>query len=195
MLKIGLTGNIGSGKSTVCNIFATLGIPIFYADLEAKELYKEVVVKDKVKEFFGKGVFNSANEVDFKKLAAKVFSDQKKLDKLTSILHPRVFEKYHLWLSNHAASPYTLHESAIIFEYGQEKYFDKVICVTAPLDLRIQRVLERDKASIDQIKERVNNQMQEEIKAKLSDYLIANDGSKLLIPQIMGIHHKLSLQS
>ncbi len=192
MLKIGLTGNIGSGKSTACRIFATLGVPIFYADQEAKELYKENGIKSKVKELFREGVFNPANEVDFKKLAATVFSDEKKLSQLTSILHPRVFEKYHLWLSENAASPYSIHESAIIFEYGQEKYFDKIICVTAPLDLRIQRTQERDNSGIDQIKERVNNQMQEKVKERLSDFVVVNDGSSFLIPQIMDIHRELS---
>ena len=192
MLKIGLTGNIGSGKSTACRIFAALGVPIFYADQEAKELYKENGIKSKVKELFREGVFNPANEVDFKKLAATVFSDEKKLSQLTSILHPRVFEKYHLWLSENAASPYSIHESAIIFEYGQEKYFDKIICVTAPLDLRIQRTQERDNSGIDQIKERVNNQMQEKVKERLSDFVVVNDGSSFLIPQIMDIHRELS---
>jgi len=193
MLKIGLTGNIGSGKSTVCKIFATLGVPVFYADHEAKKLYKDIGIKNKVKELFGESVFNPANEVDFKNLAAKVFSDQNKLSQLTSILHPGVFEKYHNWLSENAASPYNIHESAIIFEYGQEKYFDKIICVTAPLDLRIQRIQERDNSGVEQIRERVNNQMQEEIKAKRSDFLIHNDGSSYLIPQIMDIHRKLVL--
>ena len=153
MLKIGLTGNIGSGKSTACRIFATLGVPIFYADQEAKELYKENGIKSKVKELFREGVFNPANEVD---------------------------------------SPYSIHESAIIFEYGQEKYFDKIICVTAPLDLRIQRTQERDNSGIDQIKERVNNQMQEKVKERLSDFVVVNDGSSFLIPQIMDIHRELS---
>lgn len=191
MIKLGLTGNIGSGKTTVSKIFESLNIPVFYADTEAKALYDLKQVKETINSIFGSSIFNNSGEVDFKLLANIVFSDKSKLEQLTGILHPLVFEKYQEWVEENTLAPYSIHESAIIFEYSQQKYFDKTICVTAPLELRVKRVLKRDNTSLEKIKERVNNQMDETKKTGLSDIIIINDEKSFLIPQIMEIHNKM----
>ena len=187
MIKIGLTGNIGSGKTTVSKIFETLGVPLFYADNEAKALYNLDKVKTEMSSKFSKSIFHKSGNVNFKSLAAIVFNNKSKLKQLTNILHPLVFEKYHLWLEENQDTPYSIHESAIIFEYGQQKYFDKTICVIAPKPLRLKRVIERDGITPEKVYERMNNQMPEEQKVALSDFVIHNDGDSFLIPQVMNI--------
>ncbi len=191
MIKIGLTGNIGSGKTTVSKIFESLGVPVFYADSEAKSLYTIEEVKEKLRFYFSNSIFDKSGQVDFKSMAEIVFSNKSKLKQLTDILHPMVFEKYHSWLETNFDSPYSIHESAIIFEYGQQKYFDKTICVTSPLELRIERVMGRDNISVEKITQRINNQMQESEKAKLSDFIITNNLNSFLIPQVMELHNTL----
>lgn len=188
MIKIGLTGNIGSGKSTVSNIFKTLGVPLFYADKEAKELYSLDIVKKEILIAFSTSAFNTEGQINFKSLAKIVFNNKTKLKQLTDILHPLVFSKYHAWAKENSNSPYSIHESAIIFEYGQQKYFDKIICVICPTDLRIQRAMKRDNTSFENIKQRIDNQMAESEKIKLSDFIIDNGGHLFLIPQVMEIH-------
>ncbi len=185
MIKIGLTGNIGSGKSTVSRIFATLGIPVFYADDEAKALYLLDEVKEKLQFYFSDTIFDETGKVKFDTIAALVFSNKDKLKQLTNILHPLVFENYHKWLDEKSYAKYSLHESAIIFEYGQQKYFDKTICVTAPTELRTQRVIARDKTSLLRIEQRIDNQMNESEKIKLSDFIISNAENSFLIPQVL----------
>lgn len=191
MIKLGLTGNIGSGKTTVSKIFESLDIPVFYADTEAKSLYGLQDVKEKIHTIFRGDVFNQNDEVDFKILANIVFNDKAKLEQLTNILHPIVFEKYHSWLEENSHTSYSIHESAIIFEYSQQKYFDKTICVTAPLKLRVKRVINRDNTNLERVKERIDNQMKESDKALLSDFVITNDENSFLIPQILKIHKNL----
>lgn len=191
MIKIGLTGNIGSGKTTVSKIFESLGIPVFYADTEAKKLYEKAEVIKILQSLFGNIIFNKSGNIDLKLLANVVFKNKSKLNKLTSILHPLVFNEYQKWIIENSSAIYTIHESAIIFEYSQQKKYDKIICVSSPVELRINRVLKRDKISINKVKERINNQILESEKIKLSDYLIHNDENSFLIPQVLEIHKKL----
>ena len=194
MIKLGLTGNIGSGKTTVSRIFESIGIPIFYADLEAKKLYGLDSIKNKILSIFGNSVFNDNKEVDFKSLANIVFNDKGKLKELTNILHPMVFEVYSQWLETNSNEDYTIHESAIIFEYSQQHFFDKIVCVVSPTKLRIERVIKRDQISNDSVKERIDNQMLQSEKESLSDFIISNDKNHMLIPQVLKLHNLLTGQ-
>jgi dephospho-CoA kinase len=192
MKKLGLTGNIGSGKSTVSRIFESLGIPVFYADKEAKALYQDLNTKKIITGIFGNHILNNASEIDFKLLADIVFNNKNKLKQLTNIIHPLVFEKYNNWINENSKADYSIHESAIIFEYSQQNHYYKTICVSSPLELRIGRVVSRDNSSIKLVKERINNQMLEIEKAKLSDFVIKNDNDSFLIPQVLEIHNILT---
>jgi dephospho-CoA kinase len=188
MLKVGLTGNIGSGKTLVAGIFQKLGIPVFHADQEARQLYKTGDVKQMVREVFGDTVFNPQGELMRDKLAEVVFTDKKKLQKLNGIIHPLVREKYENWATGHINHHYTLYEAAILFEGGYYKSMDKVICVTAPEELRIKRVMARDAVPESEIRRRMINQWPEEDKVKLADFVIINNGESMLIPQVLEVH-------
>lgn len=191
MIKVALTGNIGSGKSTVIRIFETLDVPVFYADKEAKLLYGQPEVKEAVRSAFGSSVFNDQNEVDFKKLAGVVFKDENALQKINEIIHPLVYQKYKNWLEEHREAPYTLHEAAIVFENGLEHHYDMIINVSAPEPLRLERVTTRDGISPEQFYDRAGKQWPDDEKNKKSDFVIINDGKHFLIPQVMEIHETL----
>jgi len=192
MIKVGLTGNIGSGKTMVSKIFESIGVPVFYADENAKSLYREKFVIKEVIDLFGKRVLRvEENIIDLKVLAEIVFSDKAKLDSLTQLLHPLVFQNYKTWINENEHQPYSVHESAVMFEYGQQHNFHKIICVTAPEHLRIERVLQRDKSKHKEVQERINNQMKEIEKIKLSNFIVKNDHTSFLIPQILKIHKDL----
>ncbi len=190
MIKVGITGNIGSGKSTVCRIFKTLGIPVFFADIEARMLYFDTDVIKKVKDAFGAVVFKQG-EVDTKALAKIVFSDKEALKKINGIIHPAVMKRYEEWLLQHKDAPYTLHEAAVLFENGLQDIFDKIICITAPEQVRLSRVVKRDGVPPEDVLKRMENQWDDGKKAAMSDYVIVNDGKRFLIPQIMKIHNDL----
>jgi dephospho-CoA kinase len=191
MIKVALTGNIGSGKSTVIRIFESLGIPVFHADKEAKLLYKRQDVKDAVRSAFGDAAFNNSGEVDFKKLAGIVFKDKEALKKINEIIHPLVNQQYNKWLEEYQEIPYTLHEAAIVFENNLEHHYDVIINVSAPTHIRMERVLKRDGITTEQFYERANKQWSEEEKNKRSDFVIINDGKRFLIPQVLEIHESL----
>jgi dephospho-CoA kinase len=190
MLKVGLTGNIGSGKSTVSRIFEVIGIPVFHADKEAKELYNLEIVKQRILDIFGKEVF-SENSVDFKKLANVIFSDKDKLQTINNIIHPLVFERFNRWLIDNNDSPYIIHESAIIFENNLQSYYDKIINVSADTDIRIERVINRDGVEKNMVINRIKNQMSDTLKSELSDYIINNNINDMLIPQVITIDKEL----
>ena len=184
MIKAGLTGNIGSGKSTVARVFEILGIKIFYADEEGRKLYFQEAVKDEITSLFGKELLTHG-QVDRKKLANIVFSDRKALDDLNSIIHPRVRRQYLDWLEKHKEQTYTLHEAAIMFESGFHKMLDVIVFVSAPEELRIQRIIKRDNTNIKSVKERMRNQWPEDQKIRKSDFIIYNDDENMIIPQII----------
>ncbi|RLD86527.1 MAG: dephospho-CoA kinase [Bacteroidetes bacterium] len=192
MIKVGLTGNIGSGKSTVCKIFETLGVPVFYSDVQAKKLYQRQVVKEELFKQFGDSVFNHLKEVDFKKLAAVIFSDRELLNFINRLIHPLVFKSYHKWLDEHQQYSYTLHESAILFEHHLEKRFDKTIVVYCPQTIRIQRVVKRDGISENEVLKRISNQMNDQLKNSLADFVIVNNDTNMILPQIMEIDQQLT---
>ncbi len=191
MYIVGLTGGIGTGKTTVSEIFKKLGIPVYNSDIEAKKLMhtdKELIKK--ISNLFGKDIYKD-NLLDRKKLAAEVFSNKEKLNRLNAIVHPAVKQDFELWALRQN-SLYQIKESAILFESGIYKNVDKIITVTAPLNLRIKRLIKRDNTSQEEIKKRINNQLDEKFKTDNSDFIIDNNTSKLLIPQVLLIHNNLS---
>ncbi len=187
MIKVAITGNIGSGKSTASKIFNVMGVAVFYADIEARLLYFREDVKQLLKQQFGELIFNNGNEIDTKKLANIIFNDKSKLQTINGIIHPLVFERYQEWQELHKDEIYTLHESAILFENKLEHHYDLIINVTAPPELRISRIMQRDGVERMKVEERIAHQLSEAEKNKKSDFVIVNDGNQLLIPQVLKI--------
>lgn len=186
MIQVGITGGIGSGKTTVCKIFESLGVPIFYADAEAKKLLTNQDLKHDIVKAFGQEVL-TRNEIDRKKLAQIVFNDENALKILNSLIHPKVGLAYEEWVKEQK-HPFVLKEAAILFESGSHKNLDKVIYVSAPESLRIERVCLRDGVTEEQVKIRINNQWAEEKKLELSQFVIVNDDKTLVIPQVLKLY-------
>ncbi len=193
MIKVGITGGIGSGKTTVCKIFELLGIPVYYADERAKELIAtdKSIIKQ-VKQLFGDDVYDAAGKLDKKRVASVIFNFPEILNQYNQIVHPAVFRDVEKWMQRHSDRDYVIKEAALLFETGSNKQLDNIICVTAPLELRIQRVIDRDQTTAEAVKERIANQWSEEEKINASDFIIYNDGSTPLIRQVLQIHEKLS---
>nr|WP_315181819.1 dephospho-CoA kinase [uncultured Flavobacterium sp.] len=186
---IGLTGGIGSGKTTIANYFSTLGIPVYIADDEAKKLMESSEVKDSIKEKFGESIFDNTI-LNRAKLAEIVFADSEKLDQLNAIVHPAVRNHFKKWLLNHEASPFVIYEAAILFESGNYKNCDYIITVTAPLESRIQRVIDRDKTNREQVLKRINAQWNDEQRISKSNFIIDNrniETAKLKVEEILKI--------
>lgn len=187
MLRIGLTGGIGSGKSTVAAIFRLLGIPVYDADSASKRLMSEnPVLKQQIKNSFGEESYIDG-ELNTKYLAQQVFNDKNKLALLNSFVHPATKQDSEKWLQFQRA-PYVIREAALIFETGSEKELDLVVGVSSPLELRIKRTMLRDKVSRDQVKLRMENQMNEDEKLRLCQHVIINDERQLIIPQVINLH-------
>lgn len=193
MLKIGLTGGIGSGKSTVAKIFEVLGIPVYYADTEAKRLMNiNEKIKESIRQHFGEATYKN-EELDRKYLADIVFNNPEKLELLNALIHPVTIKDAEEWMQRQAA-PYSIKEAALLFESGAAENLDFVIGVYAPQALRIKRVIKRDNLSQDEIVKRINRQVNEEMKMKLCDFVITNNEQELLIPQVLKLHqHFISL--
>lgn len=170
---IGLTGGIGSGKTTVANLFRLHGIPVYIADVEAKKLLDDAEVSAQIVSAFGDPVSNGG-KIDTKKLAAVVFNDPQKLATLNSIVHPAVKAHFGRWLLEHQTFPLVIKEAAILFEAGTAKDCDAIITVTAPLETRIARVAKRDNSRRDSILKRIENQWPDERKIAQSDFVIEN---------------------
>lgn len=186
---IGLTGGIGSGKTTIANYFSTLGIPVYIADDEAKKLMESSEVKDSIKEKFGESIFDNTI-LNRAKLAEIVFADSGKLNQLNAIVHPAVRNHFKKWLLNHEASPFVIYETAILFESGNYKNCDYIITVTAPLESRIQRVIDRDKTNREQVLKRINAQWNDEQRISKSNFIIDNrniETAKLKVEEILKI--------
>jgi dephospho-CoA kinase len=192
MLKVGITGGIGSGKTTVCKVFETLGIPIYYADDRAKFLMNtdEFLVTE-ITKIFGEQAYLSIGELNRPHIASIAFSDKNVLQKLNALVHPVVHRDSEKWFLEQQNVPYVLKEAALHFETGGYKMLDKMITVFAPKKVRIERVMKRDKRTVEEVEARINNQMPDSEKVKLADFVIYNDGSQSLIQQIYTIHQSL----
>lgn len=189
-LKIGITGGIGSGKTTVCKIFEKFDIPIYYADVKAKELInsnKNIV--SEIKKNFGWETYNEDGNLNRSYLAKVVFNNSDKLKILNSIVHPPLFEDYRKWVISKKNYPYTIKEAALMYETESYKSLDKIIVVTAPIDTRIQRVLKRDLSKKEDVLKRMETQMSDRDKIAKADFVIKNDGKNSLIHQIIKLHN------
>ncbi len=168
-----------------------MGVPVFYADIEARQLYLCESVKNEVRQNFGSNVFDAYGEVDTKRLATIVFGDRSKLLLINEIIHPCVLRRYKEWLSNYRDLPYTMHESAILFENRLESHYDLIINVTAPPELRMARIMDRDGVEREKVEARMAHQLSEEEKNSRADFVITNDGKQLLIPQVLKIDKQI----
>jgi dephospho-CoA kinase len=191
MLKVGLTGGIGSGKTTVAKIFELLGIPVYYADDAARKLMNEDEgLKAAIQKQFGKEAYNNG-ELNRTYISAKVFTDPFQLEILNSLVHPATIRDATSWMSRQTTS-YTIKEAALIFESGSAEHLDYVVGVYAPASLRIRRAMERNHLGYDEVEQRMNKQLDESMKMKLCDFVIYNDEQQLLIPQVIALHEKLT---
>lgn len=191
MLKIGLTGGIGSGKSTVAKIFETLGIPVYYADAEAKRLMNSSeTLKKVIRQNFGEATYEN-DQLNRKYLAGIVFNNPEKLELLNALIHPVTINDAEQWMQQQSA-PYSIKEAALLFESGATENLDFIVGVYAPQALRIKRVMKRDGLTTDEIMKRINRQVNEEMKMKLCDFVITNNEQELLIPQVLKLHQHFS---
>jgi dephospho-CoA kinase len=191
ILKIGITGGIGSGKTTACHIFETLGIPIYYADDRAKALMVENkdLIKH-IKNIFGEAAYLEHGALNRQHIADIAFHNPLKLSELNASVHPAVWLDGEQWHDAQTQVPYTLKEAALLFESGGNRFLDKIITVVAPVETRIERVLLRGGGTMKRsdVEARIAKQLPDEEKVKQSDFVIYNDGSQALIPQILEIH-------
>ncbi|MFA5244754.1 MAG: dephospho-CoA kinase [Pedobacter sp.] len=191
MFRIGITGGIGSGKTTVCKVFELLGIPVFYADSIAKSImHTDAELKDQIIRVFGKDSYSENGDLDRAYISSIVFKDEAELQKLNSLVHPAVFRAFDLWVSEQVNVPYVMKEAALLFESDSYKMCDQTILVLAPEEIRIARVTERDKISEDEVKLRMKKQWPDAEKQKLANYILRNDESHLLIPEIIDLHRQ-----
>jgi dephospho-CoA kinase len=187
MLRVGITGGIGSGKSTVSKIFEVLGIPVYYADDASKRLMNEDEgLKKKLQSIFGNETYVNG-QLNRTYLSSIVFNNSDKLALLNSIVHPATIKDAADWMQRQTA-PYAIKEAALIFESGSQEYLDKVIGVYAPASVRIHRVMKRDNVTKEEVLSRMNKQIDEDMKMRLCDFVITNDEQELLIPQVMKLH-------
>ncbi|PRD57263.1 dephospho-CoA kinase [Sphingobacterium gobiense] len=187
-LKIGITGGIGSGKSYIAKVFKALGVPFYDADNEAKELMNtNPAIIDALISEFGKEVYDIEGRLNRGYLASQVFRDKDKLDKLNAIVHPIVIQHGEEWTISQTF-PYSLKEAALLFESGSYKKLDYTVLITAPIAIRIARVMQRDAVTREEVLDRINKQLPDEEKQKLADFTIINDGSIPLLPQILPLH-------
>jgi len=196
MLRVGVTGGIGSGKTIVCKVFKNLGVPVFNSDIEAKLIINN---NDKVRKHiinnFGRNIFNKNGIIDHKRLLNIVFNDKFALNTLNSIIHPIVRKQFSKWQKSHTNSKFIIQEAAILFESGAYKFLDKIITVYSEKAERIKRIMERDQFNVERIEQIMGNQMDENEKCEKADYIIYNDEKKLLLPQILELYNKFLLIS
>ncbi|MDR1810161.1 MAG: dephospho-CoA kinase [Prevotella sp.] len=194
MLKLGITGGIGSGKSVVSGILSLLDVPVYIADIESKKLTAtSPAIRQKLIAAFGNELY-TGNELNKGLFASYIFNDRQKMQTASDIIHPEVAKHYAHWIEAYQSSALTAHESAILFETGWDKTMDKVVTVYAPIDLRIRRVMEREHTSRQATLERIGNQLPDEEKMRLSDYVIHNDGNKSLIEQTINLIECLNVK-
>jgi len=193
MVKVGITGGIGSGKSTVAGIFEVLGIPVSYADREAKRIMNEdPLLVAQIIEHFGAEAYKNG-QLNRSYLAAQVFPDKQKLALLNELVHPVTIREGEVWMqAQEGKALYAIREAALIFESNSGKHLDFIIGVYAPVELRIKRTQERDGLQKEEVLLRMRNQLDEDAKMKLCDAVIVNDGITALLPQVLDLHKKLT---
>jgi dephospho-CoA kinase len=195
MLKIGLTGGIGSGKTTVAKVFEVLNIPVYYADEAAKELmHTNELLKQQLILHFGKETYFDNGQLNRKHLSSIVFSNKEKLELLNSLVHPATIADAKEWVDKQQ-SPYVIKEAALLFESGTSEGLDYIIGVTAPNALRIKRVMDRDGVTAEEVKRRMAHQVDEALKMKLCDFVLHNNEQELLLPQVVTLHNELIKRS
>ena len=193
MIKIGLTGGIGSGKTTVAKIFESLHIPVYYADDAAKKLMNtNEQLKASIIQHFGKESYQNG-ELDRKYLAGIVFNDKEKLALLNSLTHPITIKDAEDWM-NKQTTPYVIKEAAILFESGAAEKLDYIIGVYAPQHIRVKRVMDRDNLPVEEVMKRITRQIDEEMKMKLCDFIITNNEEQLVIPQVLELDKRFRMQ-
>lgn len=191
MLKIGITGGIGSGKTTVCRLFELLGVSVYYADIRAKMLMQiDEDLMEGIKAAFGRDVYDG-HILNRSLLGSIVFNDAEQLQRLNALVHPAVFRDFDKW-STEQKGLYVLKEAAILFESGSAKDCAYTILVKSPLDLRVSRIMKRDGLSKEDIMKRIDKQMSDEEKEKLASFIIVNDETRLVIPQVLALHQQLT---
>jgi dephospho-CoA kinase len=193
-LKVGITGGIGSGKTTVCKVFELLGIPVFYADDVAKSIMQtDQVLKTALLDTFGENSYTKDGMLNRAYISSIVFNDKQELEKLNSLVHPAVLRAFDNWVLNQHESPYVIKEAALLYESGGFKMCNKSILVIAPTLIKMNRVKLRDGVSEEDIQLRMNRQFSDEIKIKYADHILNNDEKQLLIPQIIQLHQQFLL--
>jgi dephospho-CoA kinase len=190
MLKIGLTGGIGSGKTYISGVFRELGIPVYHADAEAKRIMEnDPAVRRLIKSLLGPESYING-KLNREYIGQVVFSDKKKLEALNSIVHPAVQQDFNNWSQDHSEQPYIIKEAAILFEAGGAEEMDHTIFVKANIETRIARVVERDQVSELMVMDRIDKQMDDHEKEKLADFVINNEIGSMILPQIVDLHNK-----
>jgi len=193
MKKIGITGGIGSGKTTVCKIFESMGIPVYYADNRAKALITEdPKLVQGIKDLLGDEAYHDDGSYNRQYVASIVFNDTQKLKKLNALVHPAVAKDTILWHQSQSKVPYTLKEAALIVETGGYQELDYLITVWAPREVRIQRVLNRDGITREAVEARINKQMPEFEKLKKAHFVVINDGDTSLVDQVVSLHRRFT---
>ena len=190
--QVGITGGIGSGKSMVCRIFAALGIPIYDADTRAKALMtSDLILIENIKAEFGNLSYSNDGSLNREYLSKEAFGENEKLEKLNKLVHPRVQVDYDKWLTQNNESPYVVKEAALLFESGSYRSLDYIIVVSASLALRVERVLARDKhRTKDDILKIISKQLPEEERLKKASFVVVNDETDLVIPQVLKLHER-----
>lgn len=184
MIKVGITGGIGSGKSTICHFFRVLGIPVFEADIEAKRLINNSdTIRNQLIAEFGSDIYLENKTIDRKKMAGLIFNSPPLLQKVNEIVHPEVRDYFEAWCRAQD-SPYVVHEAAIMFESGFYKMMDYTILVTAPEEMRIRRVMNREQCTEESVRARIARQWADEQKMKRASFVLKNDNKTLILPQL-----------
>lgn len=192
MLKLGVTGGIGSGKSVVCEVLRLHDIPVYDADLEAKNLNDtSPVIREKLIEAFGAELYKN-DKLDRKKLAQLIFNDEKNLRQVNSIIHPELAKHFEKWTDGRMEHSIVAIDAAVLFEAGFQQFVDKTITVFSPIETRIERVVKRDNLTREHILSRINSQMSDEEKIKLSDFVIINDNKHSILEQVSTILKTIS---
>lgn len=190
VFRLGVTGGIGSGKTTICKVFAALGIPVFYADHEARLVMdNDRTIMDKINSAVGRDMYLNGS-LDRGELAGLIFNDGFLLGKINSIVHPVVFDRFTCWSAGQTAS-YVIMEAAILFESGASELVDKVLTVVTPMEERIERMIRGKKLTRQQLTERINNQMDDEARIRKSDYVIYNSENDMIVPAVLKVHNEI----